>query len=71
MAIYKRQKGIIAGCAILIILMMLIGIVFPTRAFAAGNNSKTVKVGYYENEVFQEGAGQGAVKKGYAYEYYR
>ncbi|MBP5463706.1 MAG: transporter substrate-binding domain-containing protein, partial [Treponema sp.] len=33
--------------------------------------STTVKVGYYENEVFQEGARPGAIKKGYAYEYYR
>ncbi len=32
---------------------------------------ETVKVGYYENEVFQEGAGEGLVKTGYAYEYYR
>ena len=31
----------------------------------------TVKVGYYENEVFQEGAAPGVVKTGYAYEYYR
>ncbi len=31
---------------------------------------KTVRVGYYENEVFEEGAAEGAVKKGYAYEYY-
>ena len=31
---------------------------------------KVVKVGYYENEVFQEGASEGAVKKGYSYEYY-
>lgn len=31
----------------------------------------TIRVGYYENEVFQEGASEGAVKKGYAYEYYR
>jgi len=30
-----------------------------------------VKVGYYENEVFQEGAKDGLIKKGYAYEYYR
>ena len=30
-----------------------------------------VRVGYYENEVFQEGAREGAVKTGYAYEYYR
>ncbi len=32
---------------------------------------RTVRVGYYENEVFQEGAEEGAVKTGYAYEYYR
>ncbi|WP_207637692.1 transporter substrate-binding domain-containing protein [Butyrivibrio sp. WCD3002] len=32
---------------------------------------RTVKVGYYENEVFEEGAAIGAVKTGYAYEYYR
>ena len=30
-----------------------------------------VRVGYYENEVFQEGAQEGAVKTGYAYEYYQ
>ena len=33
--------------------------------------TEVVKVGYYENEVFQEGAGEGLVKTGYAYEYYR
>ena len=31
----------------------------------------TVKVGYYENEVFQEGARPDAMKTGYAYEYYQ
>ena len=30
-----------------------------------------VRVGYYENEVFEEGAHENTVKKGYAYEYYR
>ena len=30
-----------------------------------------VRVGYFENEVFQEGAAPNAVKTGYAYEYYR
>lgn len=30
-----------------------------------------VKVGYYEQEIFQEGAGPDLIKKGYAYEYYR
>ena len=40
-------------------------------SFADVEDSKTVRVGYYENEVFQEGTGNGAVKNGYAYEYYR
>ena len=71
MAVYKRQKAIIAGCAMLISIIMLAGMFFPARAFAVDNNSVTVKVGYYENEVFQEGAGQGVVKTGYAYEYYQ
>ncbi len=39
--------------------------------FANQNAEGTIKVGYYENEVFQEGGAPGAVKTGYAYEYYR
>lgn len=37
----------------------------------ADMETEVVRVGYYENEVFQEGAGEGEVKNGYAYEYYR
>jgi signal transduction histidine kinase/DNA-binding response OmpR family regulator len=40
-------------------------------AIARADDKKPVRVGYYENEVFQEGAKEGAVKTGYAYEYYR
>ena len=40
-----------------------------SSAFSNTDNFKTVKVGYYENEVFQEGAAPGAIKKGYSYEY--
>ena len=43
----------------------------PPAAFAAQGSTETVRVGYYENEVFEEGAREGAVKTGYAYEYYR
>ena len=38
---------------------------------AEQEHGDTIRVGYYENEVFQEGASEGAVKRGYAYEYYR
>ena len=41
------------------------------RAALAEFPESIVKVGYYENEVFQEGAEEGAIKTGYAYEYYR
>ncbi|MBP5181729.1 MAG: response regulator [Lentisphaeria bacterium] len=47
---------------------MALVLVLPLAVSAGGN---TVKVGYYENEVFQEGAWEGAAKTGYAYEYYR
>ena len=40
-------------------------------AAAEASESARVRVGYYENEVFQEGARSGAVKNGYAYEYYQ
>ena len=42
-----------------------------TPATAQAKESNTITVGYYENEVFEEGAQEGAVKRGYAYEYYR
>ena len=41
------------------------------QAVPAQAEGAFVRVGYYENEVFQEGAAPGAVRKGYAYEYYR
>ena len=43
----------------------------PWKAPAEGTHTKPVRVGYYENEVFQEGARPDAVKNGYAYGYYR
>ena len=54
-----------------ILLLMLTCFMFPAAAAATGTESKPVRVGYYENEVFQEGAKEGEVKTGYAYEYYR
>ena len=54
----------------LVLLSLLFWTVLPVHAFA-DTDSETVRVGYYENEVFEEGAEEGAVKTGYAYEYYR
>ena len=58
------QQFLAAACAILILFLIL-----PNAPAAA--DEEPVRVGYYENEVFQEGAQEGAVKTGYAYEYYR
>ena len=53
------------------VLTALISIsMFSTVAYADEAEQKKVKVGYFENEIFQEGAGEGQVKTGYAYEYY-
>ena len=54
---------------ILSFLFLITVSVFPICIFAE-DGPKIVRVGYYENEVFQEGAEEGAVKTGYAYEYY-
>ena len=57
--------------SILLCLVMLIMALMPLATFADGPSDKQVRVGYYENEVFQEGAADDAVKRGYAYEYYQ
>ena len=53
----------------LIAVCLLFTMMTPVSALA--EDVKPVRVGYYENELFQEGAEEGAVKAGYAYEYYR
>ncbi len=40
-------------------------------AHAEAKNQKKVRVGYYNNEVFEDGSSDEDKKKGYAYEYYR
>lgn len=64
--ILKRRSHII-----LAILGVSLFTIFKCDAFAGETNNKVVKVGYYDNENFQEGASEGAVKSGYAYEYYQ
>ena len=67
----KKTQQRIAKLAIA--LCCLLSITFsslPLTAFAT-TEPRVVRVGYYENEVFQEGAGEGLVKTGYAYEYYQ
>ena len=58
-----------------IICLVIMGLVItlfqgPLFVQASDVEVKTVKIGYYENEIFEEGAEEGAVKSGYAYEYY-
>ena len=55
--------------ALALLLVFTAGVWLP--AARADSDPGLVRVGYYENEVFQEGAAEGAVKTGYAYEYYR
>ncbi len=54
-------------------IILMIVLIFSVMTFPVSVNAETesIRVGYYENEVFQEGAQEGAVKTGYAYEYYR
>ncbi len=65
------QSAIRALQRILSIAIATIILASVLPAACADNEPQIVRVGYYENEVFQEGAREGAVKTGYAYEYYR
>ncbi|MBO4783009.1 MAG: transporter substrate-binding domain-containing protein, partial [Lachnospiraceae bacterium] len=65
--IWKKVYNRIIVSAICLLLAVVL--VMPQTA-KADDHTETVRVGYYENEVFQEGAKVGSVKTGYAYEYY-
>lgn len=41
------------------------------QSVCAEGSVEPVRVGYYENGAFQQGAEPGAIRRGYAYEYYR
>lgn len=64
----KSRKSVVTAAIILIVMTVLC--VFQVSATGVQKQPKKVKVGYYENEVFQEGASENTVRKGYAYEYY-
>ena len=66
----RRRLALARIITAVVCLTLLIGALTPCLVNAQAIEPKTVKVGYYENEVFQEGAKVGAVKTGYAYEYY-
>ena len=67
----NHRMAQIARRVLLLCLIVLAGGVCAVPAAAAEGGSEPVRVGYYENEVFQEGAQPDAVKTGYAYEYYQ
>ena len=72
MIIEKNQKKRILSVMAAAIICLLAGFLMiqPGSAYAAQTDEETVLIGYYENEVFQEGAKAGEAKNGYAYEYY-
>ena len=71
MRIWRRVKAKRICSFAFLFLAIFLAAVLSTTASASSNEGELVRVGYYENEVFQEGAREGAVKTGYAYEYYQ
>jgi signal transduction histidine kinase/DNA-binding response OmpR family regulator len=62
----KKLRGRLVG-----FMCVFTAVVFALPLAVSADGRDTVRVGYYENEIFQEGARKGALKTGYAYEYYR
>lgn len=67
---HKRFCGLRRLLCLACVLALTLNL-FPAVTAAEKDGRPAIKVGYYENEVFQEGAGENKVKTGYAYEYYR
>ena len=70
-ATVKKLSKHMCRLFVLMLALFLTVSMIPTPVSAAESKENVVRVGYYENEVFQEGAQEGAVKTGYAYEYYQ
>ena len=68
---HKRSKKRRSAGLFLLTLCLILTSFLPADTVFASEDQKTVKVGYFENEIFQEGAQEGQVRKGYAYEYYQ
>ena len=69
--VHKLNKNKSLLLSAFLCVVVLVVALFPQNVRAAGPSEDTVRVGYYEQEVFQEGAADGTVKTGYAYEYYQ
>ncbi|MBR0404748.1 MAG: response regulator [Eggerthellaceae bacterium] len=69
--IRNDHMGVKGRIILLLCLFCTVGLFLSVPAYADEPKSEPIKVGYYENEVFEEGAEEGVVKTGYAYEYYR
>ncbi|WP_051688720.1 response regulator [Butyrivibrio sp. AE2032] len=69
MNVRKHCKSFGLSMLILCACLFFSGFIGTIKAYATTGH-ENVKVGYFENEIFQEGAEEGAVRKGYAYEYY-
>jgi signal transduction histidine kinase/DNA-binding response OmpR family regulator/ABC-type amino acid transport substrate-binding protein len=69
--VHKLNKNKSLLLSAFLCVVVLVVALFPQNVHAAGPSGDKVRVGYYEQEVFQEGAAEGAVKTGYAYEYYQ
>ena len=67
----KKNKTLAACFMAVLCLVVLSGVFLPAEIAASDEGNRKIRIGYYENEVFQEGAGDGAIKTGYAYEYYQ
>lgn len=67
----KRNKSISIILAAVLAASLFLAAALPGTAVADTASTKTVRFGYYEKKVFEEGAKSGEVKSGYAYEYIR
>ena len=65
----RNIKTTIRMLTILVCVLLLTASSFTVFAQGSSSEQKTVRVGYYEDGIFQQGAYEGGSKDGYSYEY--
>lgn len=66
--IYNNHRNFI-GLSLFLSIIMSVCLFCAVPKCSAGTVPKVVKVGYYANDNFQEGAYEGGIKRGYCYDY--
>ncbi len=67
----NKKKSVMQIASFILCILLIIAYIIPVSVYAAGNEKKTVRVGWFTSDLFQEGESEDEPKSGYSYDYLR